>query len=168
MPIHPPSASRLARGFTLIEILIVIGLIAALSSIVVVAVNPLRQFAQARNAQRASHVSAILNAVGARIADTRGAFTIDGECTTPIPSVETEIGSDAFDIRRCLVPNYITELPVDPANGSNTCTDAGCTTGAYQTRYTIRQDAATQRITVCAPGAEEPALPGTGPICVSR
>ena len=52
-----------ARGFTLIEILVVIGMLAILTTVVLVAVNPLRQFAQARNSQRQSNVAAILNAV---------------------------------------------------------------------------------------------------------
>ena len=51
------------KGFTLIEILIVIGIIAILSSIVIIAVNPARQFAQARDTKRQSDVNAILNAV---------------------------------------------------------------------------------------------------------
>src|SRR3989338_5215704 len=62
------------QGFTLIEILIVIGIIAILATIVIIAINPARQFAQARNTQRVSNTNAILNAVGQRIADGKGIF----------------------------------------------------------------------------------------------
>nr|HPO06648.1 type II secretion system protein [Candidatus Pacearchaeota archaeon] len=61
-------------GFTLIEILVVIGLIAFLAAVVIIAINPARQFAQGRNSQRVSNVNAILNAIGQRIADNKGLF----------------------------------------------------------------------------------------------
>ncbi|KKU11008.1 MAG: hypothetical protein UX14_C0005G0022, partial [Parcubacteria group bacterium GW2011_GWF1_45_5] len=57
------------KGFTLIELLIVIGIIVLLAGVVIIALNPARQFALARNSQRWSNVNAILNAVGQRMAE---------------------------------------------------------------------------------------------------
>jgi len=152
------------RAFTLIEILVVIGIIAILAAIVIVAINPARQFAQARQSQRVSNVNAILNAIGENIADNKGLFT----CSSyPTIGSSTVINGTAANIRPCIVPTYMPELPVDPTSGTNTCasTDAACTT--YDTKYTIAQDAS-GRITVCAPGGVEPAIAGSVAICVTR
>lgn len=50
-------------GFTLVELLLVTGIIGILASIVIVAVNPGRQLAQARNTQRRGHINVLLNAI---------------------------------------------------------------------------------------------------------
>src|SRR3989344_8197864 len=87
-------------GFTLIEILVVIGIIAILAAIVIIAINPARQFKQARDTQRTSNVNAILNAVGQFIADNKGVAPSD------IDSTNREIGGAAAlaDICDDLVP----------------------------------------------------------------
>lgn len=138
------------RAFTLIEILVVIGMIGILASTVLVAVNPLRQFAQARNTQRVSNVQAILNAIGNRLADNKGLFIDATVCTQDIPQIPTEISNDHFNIRPCLVPVYISDLPVDPSVGKNSCTNDSCSNGTYDTGYTISVSNS-RRVTVCAP-----------------
>lgn len=149
------------KGFTLIEILVVIGIIAILAAIVIIAINPSRQFAQAHNTQRISGVTAILNAVGQNIIDNRGTFTcaidIAGSSTPiTIPATSTIIKKeDGVDLRPCIVPTYISEIPVDPTSGSNSCDeDLECSTGDYNTGYEIFKNATTSRITVTAPDAE--------------
>lgn len=159
-------------GFTLIEILIVIGMIAILASVVLVAINPVRQFAQAKNSQRVSNVNAILNAIGNRMAENRGLFTDTASCTVALPTNTTLMGnvSTAYDIRPCLVPTYISELPFDPSTGKNTCTSTLCSGNgeSYATGYTVKQDAGTGRITVCAPGYAEPSLNESASYCLTR
>ena len=77
---HPMKGMHKQKGFTLIEILVVIGIIAILAAVVIVALNPGRQFAQARNTQRWSNINTLLNAVGQRLADNRGNWPSTGGC----------------------------------------------------------------------------------------
>lgn len=145
------------NGFTLIEILLVMGIIAILATVVIVAINPGRQFAQARNSQRTSNVNTILNAIGQNIADNRGVFTCLG-AGGPIPTTPTVIkstgggGGGGYDIASCLSPTYISSIPFDPsAPGAHFTSNTD-----YSTEYTIAQDPATKRITISAPYALEP------------
>src|SRR3990167_10607334 len=96
---------KLKRGFTLIEVLIVIGILAILAGIALVAINPARQFSQARDSKRLSHVNTILNAIVQNIAENRGTFTCGG-VEKIIPTVETgiESGTVGIDLYACLVP----------------------------------------------------------------
>lgn len=138
-------------GFTLIEISIVMGLIAVLAASVIVAINPARQFKQARNSQRISNVNAILNAVGERLADARGVFEgpVSGTAQScPVIAADTDYAvykgpttaAGTVDLS-CLTPAYIPSLPSDPgATGDDT-------------GYVLRMDA-DGRIAVRAPRAE--------------
>lgn len=171
---HTRRSYSSARGFTLIEILVVIGMISILAGAVLVAVNPLRQFAQARNAKRVTDVSAILNAISNRIADNGGVYQLAS--STPIcgpdilqlPHTMTmgnAGGTDTVDVRQCLVPNYIPEMPIDPTIGMNGCTTDSCAGNSYSSGYTV-SITDSHRITVCAPESVTDGM--ATPYCLTR
>lgn len=136
------------EGFTLIEVLVVMGIIAVLSTVVLVAINPSRQFAQSRDTQRTSNVTALLNAIGQRAVDNRGIFET-GCDAGEIPATTTPIkSSGGYNLYPCIVPVYMALLPVDPKTGSfDSSTD-------YDSGYTVARDVTTGRITVAAPSTE--------------
>ena len=137
------------KGFTLIEILVVIGIIAVLAGVVIVALNPARQFAQARNTQRTSNVSTILDAIGQNIADNRGIFTCAAG-VIPTTAIKMAVGAGNYDVAPCIAPTYVPAMPYDPsATGAHYTTNAD-----YDSGYNVVRDAVTGRITVSAPSAE--------------
>jgi prepilin-type N-terminal cleavage/methylation domain-containing protein len=141
------------KGFTLIEILLVVAAIAILAGIVIVAINPGKQLGDTRNAQRRSDVTTILNAAYQYSLDNNGIVP------AAITATATEIcaagaGSCAGLIDLAVLTanqRYLVSIPQDPqsvtANGNG---------------YTILRTAF-GRITVTAPLAEQAAV-----ITVSR
>lgn len=141
-----PVSHKRHVGFTLIEVLIVIGIIAVLAAIVLIAVSPQRQFAQANNAQRSANVNAILNAIGQYIVDNKG--DISGlDITTSLQEISTA-GADICDE---LVPKYISALPADPTKPDQSIVEGEC--DSYALGYSVERDSG-NRITVSAPSAE--------------
>jgi len=154
--------ARKHSAFTLIELLVVIGILAILLTIVLIAINPARQFAQSNNTRRRSDINAMLNAIHQYSVDNRGTITalnipVDdplvagSEAEEIMTYVAPAVGPDLCAI---LTPTYISALPVDPQDGAGAAI-SDCAV-AYTTNYFVVQSnvATNIRITVSAPGAE--------------
>ncbi|OGY96632.1 MAG: hypothetical protein A2122_00335, partial [Candidatus Liptonbacteria bacterium GWB1_49_6] len=146
--IHPNFSERNLGGFTLIELLVVIGILAILAGVVIVAVNPGRQFALTRNTKRQAAITQILSAIQQNKVENSGNFN----CAVALPAAATNMGSDVaggdYDIAACIVPTYIVTLPFDPSTGNYTDNTT------YDTQYEVFQDAVSGQVTVTAPDTE--------------
>ena len=147
------------KGFTLLEILLVVAAIAILAGIVIIAINPSKQLGDTRNAQRRSDVNTILNAVYQYNIDNNGVMpgnidaiadssqvlgTSGTGCDSTCSAVTTVAA--CVDLSGDLIPTYIVGIPIDPSTGA-----------ATNTEYYINKDA-NGRITVGACDPEQSAV----------
>jgi type IV pilus assembly protein PilA len=137
----------------LLEILLVVAAIAVLAGIVIVAINPARQLAETRDAQRRSDIQAISSAIAQHVIKT-GSYPEEllsgaescaemewnsedyGICE---PSAECE----GIMLEDSLVPTYMPNIPLDP----NAQDD-----GFSGYTATVLSN---QRVLVCAPFTED-------------
>lgn len=118
-PICSLATSHTVRGFTIIELLMVVSLIAILASLVIVAVNPAAHSALARNAERWNHMNMLSNGL------YQYRLQHDGALPAGVSETPHEICRPDTTSRVCmekglldissLVPQYIRTIPIDPA-----------------------------------------------------
>lgn len=132
------------KGFTLIEILLVVAAIAILAGIVILAINPSKQLGDTKNAQRRADINTIINAVHQYSIDN------DGVLPNTITTTSTEIcktGATCTGLIDLTVlttdEKYLTSMPFDPTGST-----------ANGTGYEIGKTA-NGRVTVTAPNAEQ-------------
>jgi len=109
------------RAFTLRELLLVIAIIAILAGIVIIAINPGRQLAQARNAQRASDLKALHSAVQQYYIDNLEwpNSLMTGSLQDVCLETDLLAANDCISLNS-LVPNYLSAIPRDPLSTNTT------------------------------------------------
>lgn len=139
---------KFKKGFTLIEVLLSVAIIAILAGIVILAVNPQKQLQDAHSAQRRADVNTILSAVYQYAVDNKGAMPGSNIPTAPTAAMEvctsavsaTCTTATLADLSSLFTTQtYLTAIPVDPAGSA-----------ANGAGYTI-QKTINGRITVTAP-----------------
>jgi prepilin-type N-terminal cleavage/methylation domain-containing protein len=136
------------KAFTLTEMLITVAVFAILVGIVIVAINPGKQLAQTRNAERAADLKNLQNAIQQ--------FYVDNDywpaSTTITLGTLVEICNENDEPTGCidldvLVPDYLPSIPSDPLEATSTC-------------YRVTVDATSSAISLVANNSTEHSLGG--------
>lgn len=141
-------------GFTLLEVLLVVAIIAILAGIVIIAINPGKNLGDTRNSQRSADVNTIINGVYQYSLDNSGALPPNGTGVA-ISTTATEICATGTTTCGTLIDlsslttggKYLVSIPKDPQCGT------GTVCAANGTGYKIAKDA-NGRLIVNAPAAE--------------
>ena len=148
------------KGFTLLEILLVVGIIAVLAGIVIIAINPGRQLATVRNTQRKLDLREINSALQQYYIDHNSyppgslPYGLLEICDTgSLSTSSVPAGFCGYFVNlSALVPTYLTAIPKDP-QGSNLSLIPKAFASANGTGYEIGSDTDGKMMLV-APQAE--------------
>jgi prepilin-type N-terminal cleavage/methylation domain-containing protein len=124
-----------AKGFTLVELLIVIGVIAVLAALAFVALNPLARFQDSRNAQRWTDVNALIGAIKLQQVDNEGNYlqvitdevsadtryqigTNGSDCADDCGNPTVILDDACIDLTDLADTGYLPAIPMDPSTGT--------------------------------------------------
>jgi len=105
------------KGFTLLEILLIITLIGILSGIALIAINPNRQLGQVRDLGRQDDITEIQQALEMYATRNSGEYPA-GLADGPYREICGDVATANCVDLSVLVPNYLTSIPKDP-NGNS-------------------------------------------------
>ncbi len=137
------------KGFTLVELIIVVAIIALLAAATFVAVNPAKRIGEAQNSQRWSDITSIADAYITYMADNSGVdhtnVTVgtcyeideaggtngagDANCVASSTCAGAVGASNDLDLEFLVTGGYIGRIPYDPSSRDGTTT-----TGYYFNR----------------------------------
>ncbi len=126
------------KGFTLVELLVVVAIIAVLAGVVIVAINPAALLQKSRDATRLQDVENIHKAMSLALADGEITLTATGTCST----CDSASGTQAVDgtgwvkfaipTGKTGLAKYLPSLPTDPLNTATNVYTYGATATGYE------------------------------------
>lgn len=125
-------------GFTLVELLVVVAIIAVLAGVVIVAINPAALLQKSRDATRLQDIENIHKAMSLALADGEIQLTATGNCATCTTGTGTQ-AVDGTGWVKFTIPTgktglakYLPTLPNDPVNSASNVYTFGSTTSGYE------------------------------------
>jgi prepilin-type N-terminal cleavage/methylation domain-containing protein len=152
------------KGFTLIEILMVVTLLSVLAVSVFVALNPVKRLRDAKDSRRSSDADTLLTAVHQYIVDNKGALPTGLSTSMAITMLGTGAACNVTPGSYCgAVPagcvnlttplaTYLKSIPIDPNGSTGSPAFDGAKTG-----YAVTVDA-NNIITITSCAAENSAI----------
>lgn len=143
---------KFCKGFSLIELLIVISIIAILIGIVFIGLDPLTRFKDARNSRRFQDIRAVVQAIQVNQVDNKGIYTTpiigrsfnanmmigtgtsgcnshNGTCAIPVAS-----SGACINLATLASSGHISDIPISPT-GSSSNPWSSTYTGYVLTKY---------------------------------
>lgn len=132
------------KGFTLIEVLVVIGILGVLATVALVAINPAEAQKKARDTQRLKDVATLNTILESYLNDNPGQVLTKKSSGTGTNKACAATGW--LGINLC---PYVTVVPTDPASRTASFTNStGVTTGTDALEYFLNVSAAGYKICV--------------------
>lgn len=126
------------KGFTLVELLVVVAIIVVLAGVLLLAINPAALLAKGRDARRLEDIEALNKALALALADGEITLTATGTCTTCSSLSGTQVVTGGGYVKYTLptgktgLGKYLAALPVDPLNTGASVYTFGSTVTNYE------------------------------------
>lgn len=142
--------SPISKGFTLIELMVVVGILGVLTILALVTINPAEAQKKARDTQRLKDMATVQSIVEQYLTDNPGALTLTSSDTSAAGSnncatgwLTTAMASGGVNANLC---KYASVLPIDPVGRATSVTTSTGTTASKNAYYSIRWNGSAYKI----------------------
>ena len=141
------------KGFTLVELLVVVAIIVVLAGVLLLAINPAALLAKGRDARRLEDIEALNKALALALADSEITLTATGTCTTCTSLSGTQVVTGDGYVKYALptgktgLGKYLAALPVDPLNTGASVYTFASTTANYELNLVLESPDNTAKMT---------------------